>query len=174
MWLSLGPLAQIALASFLVFSVAALLLLKQRGEITLVVALAAMVPVGSCLVEGRSRVAPFFSLADVAEFLNPRLGRDGEIVYEGSLRSGSSLTFYLEKKFFLVNQAPSFFERDAAAQNKYLDEHFLLEAWDRSNPIYLIIEENRVSYWRRLITNRVHIYHQVPTCGERVILSNQL
>ncbi len=173
-WLSLGPLAQIAIVSFLVFSVAALLLLKQRGEITLLVALAAMVPVGFCLVEGRSRSAPFFSLADAAEFLNPRLGRDGEIVYEGSLRSGSSLTFYLEKKFFLVNQAPSFFERDPAAQNKYLDEHFLLEAWDRSSPIYLIIEENRVSYWRQLITNRVHIYHQVTTCGSRVVLSNQL
>jgi 4-amino-4-deoxy-L-arabinose transferase-like glycosyltransferase len=173
-WLSLSPLAQIAIGSFLVFSVAALLILKQRAEITLVVALAAMVPVGFCLVEGRSRIAPFFSLADAADFLNPRLGRDGEIVYEGSLRSGSSLTFYLEKKFFLVNQAPSFFERDAAAQNKCLDEHFLLDAWDRSSPIYLIIDENRVSYWRQLIINRVHIYHQVTTCGSRVILSNQL
>jgi len=173
-WLSLSPLAQIAVVSFLVFSVAALLILKQRGEITLVVALAAMVPVGFCLVEGRSRVAPFFSLADAADFLNPRLGREGEIVYEGSLRSGSSLSFYLEKKFFLVNQAPSFFERDPAAQNKYLDEHFLLEAWERSSPIYLVIDENRVVYWRQLIINRVHIYHQVTTCGSRVVLSNQL
>jgi 4-amino-4-deoxy-L-arabinose transferase-like glycosyltransferase len=173
-WLSLSPLAQIAVVSFLVFSVAALLILKQRAEIILVVALAAMVPVGFCLVEGRSRVAPFFSLASAAEFLNPRLGREGEIVYEGSLRSGSSLTFYLEKKFFLVNQAPSFFERDPAAQNKYLDEHFLLEAWERSSPIYLVIDENRVSYWRQLITNRVHIYHQVTTGGSRIVLSNQL
>ena len=173
-WSSLGPLAQIAIVSFLVFSVAALLILKQRGEITLVLALSAMVPAGFCLVEGRSRVAPFFSLANAAEFLNPRLGRDCEVVYEGSLRSGSSLTFYLDKKFFLVNQPPSFFERDPAAQNKYLDEHFLLEAWDGSNPIYLIIDEERVSYWRKLITNRVHIYHQVTTCGSRVVLSNQL
>jgi 4-amino-4-deoxy-L-arabinose transferase-like glycosyltransferase len=173
-WLSLVPLAQIAAGSLIVFSIVALLLMRQRGEVTLALALAAMVPVGFCLVEGRSRSAPFFSLADAAEFLNPRLGREGEIIYEGSLRSGNSLTFYLEKRFFLVNQAPSFFERDAAAQNKYLDEHFLLEAWDRSNPIYLIIEENRVSYWRQLITNRVHIYHQVTTCGSRVILSNQL
>lgn len=173
-WLSLSPLAQIAVLSFLVFSVAALLILKQRGEISLAVALAAMVPVGLSLVEGRSRLAPFFSLADAADFLNPRLGRDGEIVYEGSLRSGNTLTFYLEKKFFLVNQAPSFFERDPAAQNSYLDEHFLLDAWARSSPIYLIIDENRVASWRQLIVNRVHIYHQVTTCGSRVILSNQL
>ena len=133
-----------------------------------------MVPVGFCLVEARSQAAPFFSLADAAQYLNPRLGRNGEVVYEGSLPSGSSLSFYLDKKFFLVNQAPTFFEKDPASQNKYLDEHFLLEVWDGSNPIYLIIDEDRVSYWRKLITNRVHIYHQVTTCGARVILSNQL
>jgi 4-amino-4-deoxy-L-arabinose transferase-like glycosyltransferase len=173
-WSSLGPLVLIAVGSLVLFSVGAALIRKQRGEITLVIALAAMVPVGFCLVEGRSRVAPFFSLADAAQFLNPRLGRNGEVVYEGSIRNGSSLSFYLEKKFFLVNQAPVFFERDMTSQNKYLDEHFLLEAWDGSNPIYFIIEENRVSYWRTLITNRVHIYHQITTCGSRVVLSNQL
>jgi hypothetical protein len=73
-----------------------------------------------------------------------------------------------------VNQKPAFFERGAASGNKYVDEHFLLEAWGGSDPIYLIIDENRVSYWRKLITGRVHIYHQVTTCGSRVVLSNQL
>jgi 4-amino-4-deoxy-L-arabinose transferase-like glycosyltransferase len=173
-WSSLAPLAPIAVGSLVLFSFGVLFIMKQRGEVTLVVALAAMVPVGFCLVEGRSRAAPFFSLADAAQFLNLRLGRNGEAVYEGSLGNGSSLSFYLEKRFFLVNQTPAFFERGAASQNKYLDEHFLLEAWDGSNPIYLIIEENRVSYWRKLITDRVHIYHQVTTCGSRVVLSNQL
>jgi 4-amino-4-deoxy-L-arabinose transferase-like glycosyltransferase len=173
-WLALAPLAPIAVGSLVLFSVGAWFMMKQRHEVTLVLALAAMVPVGFCLVEGRSRAAPFFSLADIAKFLNPRLGRNGEAVYEGSLRNGSSLSFYLEKRFFLVNQAPAFFEQGAASQNKYLDEHFLLEAWDGSNPIYLIIDEKRVSYWRKLITNRVHIYHQVTTCGSRVVLSNQL
>jgi hypothetical protein len=173
-WVFLTPLAQIAVGSLVAFAIGALLIVKQRGEITLVVALAAMVPLGFCLVEARSQAAPFFSLARAAQYLNPRLGRNGEVVYEGSLRSGSSLSFYLDKKFFLVNQAPAFFEKDPASQNKYLDEHFLLEAWDGSNPIYLIIDENRVSYWRKLITNRVHIYHQVTTSGARVILSNQL
>lgn len=173
-WVFLAPLAQIVIGSLVAFAVGALSIVKQRGEITLVVALAAMVPVGFCLVEARSRAAPFFSLANAAQYVNPRLGPSGEVVYEGSLRSGSSLSFYLDKKFFLVNQAPAFFERNPASQNKYLDEHFLLEAWDGSNPIYLIIDEERVSYWRNLITNRVHIYHQVTTCGSRVILSNQL
>ncbi len=173
-WIFLSPLAQIAVGSLVAFTIGSLLIVKQRGEITLVVALAAMVPVGFCLVEARSRAAPFFSLAEAAQYLNPRLGGGGEVVYEGSLRSGSSLSFYLDKRFFLVNQAPAFFERDPASRNKYLDEHFLLEAWDGSNPIYLIIDEDRVFYWQKLITNRVHIFHQVTTCGSRVILSNQL
>ena len=58
-WIFLAPLAQIAVGSLVAFAVGALLIVKQRGEITLVVALAAMVPVGFCLVEARSRAAPF-------------------------------------------------------------------------------------------------------------------
>jgi hypothetical protein len=172
--LSLRPLILVATASILGSAVAALILLRQRGEITLVLALATMVPIGWCLIEGRARLAPSFSLADAARYLNPHLGRSGEVVYEGSIESGNSLAFYLEKKFFLVNQSPRLLEKDAASQNKYLDEHFLLEAWDRSDPIYLIIAEDRVPHWRQLITDRVHIYHQVGTCGSRVVLSNQM
>jgi hypothetical protein len=172
--MSLRPLAGIAIVSLLIFGVTALALLRQRGEVTLVLALAAMVPVGWCMMESRARLAPFFSMADAAHYLNPRLGREGEVIFEGPLQRGNSLAFYLEKKFFFVNQSPGPRANDAASQNQYLDERFVLDAWDRSNPIYLIIEEDRVAHWRRLITDRVHIYHQVSSCGSRVILSNQL
>jgi 4-amino-4-deoxy-L-arabinose transferase-like glycosyltransferase len=173
-WSSLYPLAQIAAASLCLFSIIALFLVKQRGEVILVVALAGMVPAGFCLVESGSRADSFLSLSHAVQYLNPRLGGISAVLYEGSLRSGSSLTFYLERRFFLVNQSPTPFERDPASQDKYLDEHLVLEAWDRSDPIYLIIDETRVSHWRELITQRVHIYHQVTTCGSRVVLSNQL
>jgi 4-amino-4-deoxy-L-arabinose transferase-like glycosyltransferase len=173
-WFSLRPLCQIAMVSLLVATLAAFFLVRHRAEVTLVVAVAAMVPIGFCLIESRARLAPYLSLADAAKYLNPRLGRNGEVIYEGSLRSGSSLGFYLEKNFFLIRENPGFFERDAESQRKYLDEHFLLDAWDRSDPLYLIIDEKRVAYWRELITSRVHIYHQVTTCGSRVVLSNQL
>jgi hypothetical protein len=173
-WLSIRPFAQITIAALLVSALAASFLVRQRGEVMLVLALAAMVPGGFCLIESGARAAPSFSLAAAARYLNPRLGRNGEVVHEGSLRSGSSLSFYLEKKFFLLNQEAAAFERDPASQAKYLDEHFLLEAWARSDPIYLIIDESRVSHWRQLIVQRVHIYHQVTTCGRRVVLSNQL
>ncbi|HSP45014.1 MAG TPA: glycosyltransferase family 39 protein, partial [Chthoniobacterales bacterium] len=129
---SFAPLVAIAVGSLVIFFVGALLIMKQPAEVILVVALVAMVPIGFCLVEGRSRAAPFFSLADAAQMLNPRLTRGGEVVYEGSLRDGTSMSFYLQKKFFLVNQTPAFFERGTASGNKYVDEHFLLEAWDGS------------------------------------------
>ena len=136
--------------------------------------LGSMVPIGFCLAESASRLAPLFSLADAARFLNPRLGQNGEVLYEGPLQRSNSLSFYLDKNFFLVNQTPGPFERDAASQTKYLDEHFVLEAWEDSNPIYLIIEQDRVAHWRRLIIDRVHIYRQVTTRGTRVVLSNEL
>jgi hypothetical protein len=173
-WISIRPLAYITVAALFISALAAFFLVRQRGEMILVLALAAMIPAGFCLIESGARAAPFLSLAEAAQYLNQRLGRAGEVVYEGPLRSGNSLSFYLEKKFFLLNQRPAALERDAASQAKYLDEHYVLEAWDRSDPIYLIIDESRVSYWRQLIVQRVHIYHQVGTCGPRVVLSNQL
>ena len=133
-----------------------------------------MAPIGFCLTEARSRAASFYSLADAAEYVNPRIGAGGNVVFEGKVRDGSSLSLYLEKKFFLVNQLPTLFEPDAESQAKYLDEQRVLDAWERSSPVYLIIDERRVAYWRKSITERVHIFHQVTTCGSRVILSNQL
>jgi hypothetical protein len=165
----------IALVALLLFSLPALFfVIKQREELALFLVLGSMVPIGFGLAEGVSRAAPRFSLADAARFLNPRLGQNGEVLYEGPLRSANSLSFYLKKKFFLVNQTPGPFEPDAVSQNRYLDEHFVLEAWDRSDPIYFIIEQDRVAHWRKVIVNRVHIYRQVTTSGTRVVLSNEL
>ena len=168
-------MAPIALLVLFVFSLPALFfVIKQREELALFLVLGSMVPIGFGLAEGVSRAAPRFSMAGAAQFLNPRLGQNGEVLYEGPLRRSNSLSFYLNKKFFLVNQTPGPFEQDAASQNKYLDENFVLEAWDRSNPIYFIIEQDRVPHWRRLIIDRVHIYRQVTTSGTRVVLSNEL
>jgi hypothetical protein len=174
-WLELRPMVQLAVLSLIILSLPTLYFVRRRrAEISLLLALTPMLPVGFCLMESASRVAPLFSLADPAQFLNQRLGVNGQVIYEGPLQSASSLTFYLNKKFFLVNQAPGRFEQSEADRNKYLDENFVLEAWSRADPIYFIVEERRVSYWRKLIMERVHIYHQVTSCGRYVVLSNQL
>jgi hypothetical protein len=168
-------MVQLAALSLIVLSLPALYFVrKRRAEIALLLVLAPMLPVGFCLAESASRIAPLFSLAEPAQFLNSRLGKNGQVLYEGPLRGASSLTFYLNKKFFLVNQAPNRFEQSDADRNKYLDENFVLEAWSRADPLYFIIDERRVSYWRKRIMERVHIYHQVTSCGRYVVLSNQL
>lgn len=167
--------APIALLVLLVFFLPAIFFaIKQREELALFLVLGSMVPIGFGLAEGVSRSAYRFSMAGAAQFLNSRLAQNGEVLYEGPLLSSNSLSFYLNKKFFLVNQKPGPFEQDAASQNKYLDEHFVLEAWNRSNPIYFIIEQERVEYWRTLIIDRVHIFRQVRTSGRHVVLSNEL
>lgn len=174
-WLVLRRLVAIASVALGIFAIAALCFVgRPRSEIALLLILASMVPIGLCLAEGASRMAPALSLAGAARFLNPRLEERGEVLYEGPLRNGSSLTFYLQRKFFLVNQEPDFFDQSATAQQKYLDESFVLEAWNRADPIYFIIDEKRVPHWQELVTARVHIYHQVTTCGRYVVLSNQL
>ena len=174
-WPSLQSMAQMAIFALFFLSLPALFfVIKQREEIALFLVLSSMVPIGFCLAESVARVAPLFSMADAAQFLNPRLGHQGQVLYEGPFRNANSLCFYLNKKIFLVNQTPGPFEEDAASQHQYLDEHFVLEAWEGAHPIYLIIEQDRVAHWRRLIVDRVHIYRQVTTCGTRVVLSNQL
>jgi 4-amino-4-deoxy-L-arabinose transferase-like glycosyltransferase len=174
-WPAFSHMLEIAGVALGISAVAALYFaVRQRPEIALVLILVSMVPIGLGLADGRSRMAPSFSLAGAARFLNPRLGERGQVIYEGPLHRGSTLAFYLNRKFFLVNQSAVFFDQSAAAQEKYLDENFVLEAWNRSDPIYLIIDENRIPYWQKLVTARVHIYHQVTTCGRYAVLSNQL
>lgn len=174
-WPPFRSMAQLGIVALLAFSLPALFfVIKEREEIALFLVLSSMVPIGFCLAESVARAAPLFSMAEAAQFLNPRLGEQGHVFYEGPLKNANSLSFYLNKKFFLVNQAPGPFEQDLASQNVYLDEHFVLEAWEGANPIYLIIEQDRVAHWRRLIIDRVHIYRQVTTCGTRFVLSNEL
>ncbi|MFL6583523.1 MAG: ArnT family glycosyltransferase [Chthoniobacterales bacterium] len=167
-------LAIIAIALVCCGLIALYLTKRRRTRIALTVALSAMIPIGLSAVEGVGRVAPYFSLADAARFLNERLGERGEVFYEGSLHAGSSLLFYLNHPVFLVNQKPEPFEARYSAAARYFDETTLLNRWSTADPIYLLVEENRISYWRQVISERVHVYHQVATCGTYVVLSNQL
>jgi hypothetical protein len=73
-----------------------------------------------------------------------------------------------------VNQQPEPFELRTGGGKKYVDEKALLTEWPRGEPLYLIIEQDRLPHWQHAITDRVHIFHQVATCGTYVILTNQL
>jgi hypothetical protein len=154
----------------------ALYLIFNRHERLAAMALAvAMIPGGLGMMEGVARMAPYFSLADLCRSLNPRLDTSGETVFEGPLDDSSSLIFYLNRKFLLVNQNR---QKEAPismpSTNIFLSEDTVLEKWGRSGAVYLIVEQERVGYWKKLLTERFHIYHQIAASGTYVVLSNQL
>jgi 4-amino-4-deoxy-L-arabinose transferase-like glycosyltransferase len=175
-WLQFRLLLTITAVALVVGTIATIYLLRRGREKIAVVGLACgMIMVGLCMVSGIARIAPFFSLADAARFLNDRLGRNGEVLFEESPGVASSLGFYLDRKFAMVNQEPDpRIPLTAEQRDLFLDEKAALEHWRMPRPVFLIIEQDRVGYWRELLTQHFHVYHQVASFGTCVILSNQL
>jgi 4-amino-4-deoxy-L-arabinose transferase-like glycosyltransferase len=175
-WLAFRPLVAILGMSLISLSLAALYFVSKRREKLAAIAVAAsMVPGGLSMMEAVGQIAPYFSLADVARFINPRLDAGGDTIFEGPFDDGSSLVFYLNRKFFLVNQNP----RKETPIGKpsidiFLNEAAVVEKWRRPDAVYLIVEESRADYWKQILTSHFHIYHQITKCGTYVVLSNQL
>ena len=175
-WLAFRPLIAICGISLISLSlVAVYLICKRREKLAAIAVSAAMIPAGLSMMEAVAQIAPYFSLADVARFLNPRLDAGGDTIFEGPLPDSSSLIFYLNRKFFLVNQNP---EKETPmgrpSVDIFLKEAGVLEKWGQPDAVYLIIEQSRSDYWKQLLTAHFHIYHQITTCGTYVVLSNQL
>jgi hypothetical protein len=174
-WLAFRPMLALAAGVLaLAGALAFYLVVKDRERAAIAVLLGAMIPLGTGSIEGVARVAPFFSMANAATYLNSRLDEEGVVYYEGSLHTGSSLLFYLNRRFFLVNQTPDQFAQRLGALRLQASEEAVLERWNGADPVFLIIEQTRLAYWQQLITERFHIYHQVATCGTYVVLSNQM
>ena len=175
-WLAFRPLVAIFGVSLVSLSLAALyFIFKQRERLAAIALAASMIPGGLSMMEAVAQVAPYFSLANVARFLNPRLDAGGDTMFEGPFDDSSSLIFYLNRKFFLVNQNP----RKETPIGKpsidiFLNEAAVLEKWGQPDAVYLIIEESRANHWKRILTRHFHIYHQLTTSGTYVVLSNQL
>ena len=175
-WLAFRPLIAICGFSLISLSLVALYLISKRREKLAAIALAAsMIPGGLSMMEAVAQIAPYFSLADVARSLNPRLDAGGDTIFEGPLADSSSLIFYLNRKFFLVNQNP---QKETPigtpAVDVFLNEAAVLERWGQPDAVYMIIEQSRAEYWKKLLTTHFHIYHQITTSGTYTVLSNQL
>ena len=96
-------------------------------------------------------------------------------IFEGPPGVASSLGYYLQCPFALVNQVPDpRLPLTPEQRELFLEQSSALERWRASRSVFLIIEQDRVNYWRELLTDRFHVYHQVATCGTYVILCNQL
>jgi hypothetical protein len=175
-WAALRPSMATIAVSFVFFSLAALyLIFKQREKLAAIALAVSMIPAGLSMVVGVAKTAPYFSLADVARFLNPRLEAGGHAIFEGPLDDSSSLIFYLNRRFFFVNQNP---RKEAPmgtpVKDIFLSEQAVLNKWAQPEAVYLIVEDSRADYWRERINSRFHIYHQVTMSGTYVVLSNQL
>ena len=175
-WLVIRPVLATTGVSLVLLSLVALyFIFNRREKLAAVVLAAAMVPSGLSMMEGVARTSPFFSLADIARFVNPRLDAGGEAILEGPLDDGSSLIFYLNRKFLFVNQ-----NRQKAApigrpsRDIFVNEEAVLEKWADRDAVYLIAEQSRADYWKQLLTSRFHVYHQITSSGTYVVLSNQL
>jgi hypothetical protein len=175
-WVALRPMLVITAVSFVFFSIIALYcIFKRREKLAAITLAASMIPAGLSMVIGVAKTAPYFSLADVARYLNPRLETGGHAMFEGPLDDSSSLIFYLNRKFLFVNQNPrKEAPMGAPATDIFLNEQTVLDKWDQPDPVYLIVEQSRADYWKELVTSRFHVYHQVTSSGTYVVLSNQL
>jgi 4-amino-4-deoxy-L-arabinose transferase-like glycosyltransferase len=177
-WLTFRPFLGIVGAILtLGAGVATYLIAYDRQKLARVALALAMIPTGLIMIEGTATMAPYFSLADAARFLNQAPHREGEVLYEGPLHLGSSLVFYLNRKFFVVNHSAE----DEPALNggrpwkdRFLTEAVVMAKWREPESVYLLVERDRLPYWQNLLTERFHIFHQVTTCGTYVMLSNQL
>ena len=120
-------------------------------------------------------MAPYFSLADAAEFIQERITPNDKIIYEGPMHVGSSLLFYLGRKFYLVNQDPAS-EPGAVlgpTPDVFLDEKAVVQAWNGPDRLYLLIEQNRRPHWQALFQTHGSSAEELTTCGTTVLLSNR-
>ena len=165
----------IGLALTLFSAIALWFIWRERPRLALMALAAAMVPIGFSMMDGVARMAPYFSLADAADFIQERIAPNDKIVYEGPMHVGSSLLFYLGRKFYLVNQDPAS-EPGAAlgpTPDIFLDEITVMQAWKGPDRFYLLIEQVRLPHWRALLRANSAAAEELTTCGTTVLLSNR-
>jgi 4-amino-4-deoxy-L-arabinose transferase-like glycosyltransferase len=174
-WQTLQTMLIVAAVSLIVAALAGLLFAaNNRPRLSIAVLAAALVPISLSLADAMARMAPEFSLANICRALQPELSERDAVVYEGDLDDASSVIFYLHRKFYLVNRPPNDEMHIGDERDISISEDAILRHWGDPQAIYLIIKQQHVSHWQRVLTERFHIYHQVATSGQHVVLSNQM
>jgi hypothetical protein len=161
--------------ALILFSACALWFIwRERPRLALTALAAAMVPIGFSMLDGVARMAPYFSLADAAEYINARIAPNDKVIYEGPMHVGSSLLFYLPRKFYLVNQDPAAEPGTALGTTPdiFLDEKAVLQAWRNPDHCYLLVEHRRLSHWQTLLRANNAVMEELTTCGTTVLITN--
>jgi len=174
-WETLRPLViTIAVSLMAGAAIAVYLGLRNRQRLCLGALAVAILPITLALADGMARMAPEFSLAEAARFLDTRVNDKDAIVYEGELDNASSLVFYLHRRFYLVNQPPDDEMHIPGGPTVSIEEDAILRHWGDPQGIYLIVKQERIPHWQEVLTTRFHIFHQMMVTGQWVVLSNQL
>jgi 4-amino-4-deoxy-L-arabinose transferase-like glycosyltransferase len=175
-WLDFRSMFVVVGLTLVLFSVIALwFIYRKRPRIALTALAAAMVPIGFSMMDGVARMAPYFSLAAAADVIHEGIAPDDRVIYEGQLHVGSSLLFYLGRKFYLVNQDPVS-EPGAALQGApdvFLEEKTVVHEWRGPNRLYLLVERARLPHWEALLKSTGATAQELTTCGTTVLLSNR-
>jgi len=175
-WLEFRSLFVVIALSLILFSAIALwFIAHERPRLAATALAAAMLPIGFSMIDGVARMAPYFSLADAADLIQSHSAPNDQVIYEGPMHVGSSLLFYLGRKFYLVNQNPAS-EPGAAlsgAPNIFLGEQTVVRDWSGRHRLYLFVEHDRLAYWRQLLQAKGEKVEELMTCGTTVLLSNR-
>jgi Dolichyl-phosphate-mannose-protein mannosyltransferase len=174
-WLEFRSMFVVVALSLVVFSAIAFWFVRREKErIALIALAAAMVPIGLSMMDGVARMAPFFSLADAANLIRERSAPNDKVIYEGSMHVGSSLLFYLGRRFYLVNQDPASEPGASLAQtpNIFLQENEVLQDWRKPERVYLLVEAERIGHWQALLEGAGQPVEELTTCGTTTLLSN--
>jgi hypothetical protein len=170
---SFGSIPELVAVAVVAFSIAgAYLVWRGRERLAITVLMLGALPFGLAAADGMARLNAQFSLARAARFLETRLGENGEVLFEGSRREGSSLGFYLHRDFLVIEPSGAVAENRPAPNANHLTEEQTVEKMGAENAVYLIIHKNRIPFWQQRLTERFHIYHQVTTSGPHVVINN--
>jgi hypothetical protein len=166
----------IALSLILFSSIAWWFTSRDRARLSAMAMAAAMIPIGFSMMDGVARMAPYFSLADAADFIQQQIAPNDKVIYEGPMHVGSSLLFYLGRKFYLVNQSadsePG--SKLPGAPDVFLDEQEVAQTWSGRDRIYLLVERERVQHWQAFLHSTARLPpEELITCGTTVLLSNR-
>jgi 4-amino-4-deoxy-L-arabinose transferase-like glycosyltransferase len=161
-------------ALLLAGALASVLTWQRRAFSALLVLAGAMVVPIALATAGFTMMSPYFSLAGDARAIDREIATepDALVACEALPHTASSLYYYLNTRVHWVN-AP--FGQDypqrvlGQGRDFYWDEAALLKAWRSPHPVYLILEESRLSYWQAQLPGA----RMVNKSGTRLVFCNR-
>jgi 4-amino-4-deoxy-L-arabinose transferase-like glycosyltransferase len=176
MWAAFGTLTAGGLAA---------VWLAWRGReraATLVMAGAMVVPLFGA-ARGMSAMAPYFSLADIARYLNQHADPEDKLICENETHAASSLFFYLDHRIYrpghgvywlgVPSQVEFMCREHHVGEDRFLAEDALAPLWRGDGRIFLIIEESRLPHWAAKLGVPADRLKPLATSGTRQLLSNR-